>query len=417
MPLYLQIRYDDIRYENFNEYTRKKTSRTPKTPSLSTSSQETFISLFHPTFILRFRVLPIPIFQESMQASYVNDYVQPSRFTAFGGLLRFWYHLLKPFFPMAPTIRCVPQRLGHFLFQFLFSSAIASNLSKACRQSWIVCARFIITTLSALALSFVISVGDGMLGGGLCVCVWENGWSGVHQKPHSNQLTPNMFENLGKPADLKKNEGRFILMLQPLGLVVSWAKANKPSCWHVLASLSQGYDVGHVRVEPAAEGRRALRVQCREGCFCHCRDTGERHLRTDWHARFEDFDRDDAKSATCYSEKIPLDNCVPAFEAIVDKAKGGSSQILNMRAQYTLHSVVATKRKTSQKRQGHLQLPPRLHPRSSRRCATTPQSFAVARSEPWPRLSSCTRLRVSRSSSSTRVSWSVSYRSALASSG
>ena len=66
------------------------------------------------------------------------------------------------------------------------------------------------------------------------VCGWENFWSGAHQKPQSNQLTPNMFENLGRPADLE-NQGRFFLMLQPLGLVVSWAKANKPSCWHVLA--------------------------------------------------------------------------------------------------------------------------------------------------------------------------------------
>ena len=39
-----------------------------------------------------------------------------------------------------------------------------------------------------------------------------------------------------------------------------------------------------------------------------------------------------SKSATCYSEKNPLHNCLPAFEAIADKAKGGSSQILNMRA-------------------------------------------------------------------------------------
>ncbi len=79
------------------------------------------------------------------------------------------------------------------------------------------------------------------------MCGWENGWRGVHQKPHSNLLTPNMFENLGRPADLE-NQECFILMLQPLGLVVSWPNTNEPSCWHVIASLSQGYDVGHVRV-------------------------------------------------------------------------------------------------------------------------------------------------------------------------
>ena len=45
-------------------------------------------------------------------------------------------------------------------------------------------------------------------------------------------------------------------------------------------------------------------------------------------------------------QKIPFDNCLPAFEAIADKAKGGSSQILNMRAQYILHSVVAIGRMT-----------------------------------------------------------------------
>ena len=208
---------------------------------------------------------------------------------------------------LRPTIRWVPQGLGHFLFQFFFPSARASNLSKAFRQSWIVSARLIITTLSALALSFVDSVGDRKLGGGgvVLVCGWENGWRGAHQKTRSNQLTPNMFENLGRPADLE-NEGRFILMLLPLGLVVRMANTNKPSCWHMLASVPQGYDVDHVRVEPAAEGRRALRIQCREGCCCDCRDTGEPHLRTDWHARFEDSDRDDAKAATCYSEKIPL---------------------------------------------------------------------------------------------------------------
>ena len=50
------------------------------------------------------------------------------------------------------------------------------------------------------------------------------------------------------------------------------------------------------------------------------------------------FDRDDAKSATYYSEKNYLDNCLPAFEAIADKAKGGSSQILNMRASCTASS-------------------------------------------------------------------------------
>ena len=34
------------------------------------------------------------------------------------------------------------------------------------------------------------------------------------------------------------------------------------------------------------------------------------------------FDRDDSKSAKYHSEKIPLDNYLPAFEAIADKAKG-----------------------------------------------------------------------------------------------
>ena len=34
------------------------------------------------------------------------------------------------------------------------------------------------------------------------------------------------------------------------------------------------------------------------------------------------FDRDDSKSAKYYSQKIPLDNCLPAFEAIADQAKG-----------------------------------------------------------------------------------------------
>ena len=74
------------------------------------------------------------------------------------------------------------------------------------------------------------------------------------------------------------------------------------------------------------------------------------------------FDRDDAKSATYYSGKIPLDNCLLAFEAIANEARGGSSQILNMRVQYILHGVVAIGRMTHKSDRGHLQLPPRLHP-------------------------------------------------------
>ena len=64
------------------------------------------------------------------------------------------------------------------------------------------------------------------------------------------------------------------------------------------------------------------------------------------------FDRDDAKSATSYSEKIPLTNCLPAFEAIAHNAKGGSSQILNMRAQYILHSIVSIGRMTNKSDRG-----------------------------------------------------------------
>ena len=131
-------------------------------------------------------------------------------------------------------------------------------------------------------------------------------------------------------------------------MVVSWDNWNKPSCWHVVASLSPGDDIGHVRAEPAAKGRRAFRVQCREGCCCHCRDT-DIFEQTGMHVLKtieQHFDLDSAKSATYYSEKIPLDNCLLAFEAIADKAKDGSSQILNMRAQCILHSVVAIGRMT-----------------------------------------------------------------------
>ena len=80
------------------------------------------------------------------------------------------------------------------------------------------------------------------------------------------------------------------------------------------------YDVGLVRVESAAKGRRALRVQCREGCCCHCRDNGERHLRTDWHAPFEDPPSNISvammpSQRRFHSEEIPLDNCLRAFVA------------------------------------------------------------------------------------------------------
>ena len=313
---------------------RKKKSRTRNAPSLWTWSQGTFIFLFHPKFILSFWVLPITIFPR-IDADLLWSWL---RWAFAIHCFRWSSTPLAPppqtSFSMAPASSCVPQstespqRLGDFLFQCFISSGLPSNFSKACRQYWIVSARLIITTLSSLALSFVVSVGDRKLGGGLCVCV---GGRTVGVGCTKNHTQINERE---KPADLE-NEGRFILMLQPLGLVVSWANRNKPSCWHVIASLYQGYVVGHVRVEPAAEGRRALQVQC-----------SERHLRTDWHARFEDFDRDDAKSATYYSEKIPVDNCLPAFETTVDKAKGGSSQILNMRAQYPLHSVVAIWRTT-----------------------------------------------------------------------
>ena len=81
------------------------------------------------------------------------------------------------------------------------------------------------------------------------------------------------------------------------------------------------------------------------------------------------FDRDDAKSATCHSEKIPLDNCLLAFEAIADEAKGGSSQILNMRAQYILHSVVAIGRMTYKSDRGIFSyLPDFIHKIFQERC-------------------------------------------------
>ena len=315
------------------------------------------VSPYHPKRHLSFCFLafgfcPSRIFQESTQTFYVHDFVLLSWFTAFGGLPRLWHHLLKPLFlwlpqaaashnPLGPTTPW-PLPLPILLslcpsFKFVESISPILDCFRQAHYNHSVC---IGTLLREFCGWQEVGWGRG------CACMWvgERLEWGAPKTTLKSTNAKHVWE-LGKDGRPGKR-GPFILMLLPLGLVVRMANTNKPSCWHVLASLPHGYDVGHVRVEPAAEGRRALRVQCREGCCCHCRDTGERHLRTDWHARFEDSDREDAKSATCYSEKIPLDNCLPAFEAIVDKAKSGSSQILNMRAQYTLHSVVAIWRKT-----------------------------------------------------------------------
>ena len=245
--------------------TKKKTSKTKKTPSLSTSSQETFYLW----------VLPIPI-SPRIDADLLFTWLR----SAFANHCCWWLStpLARPpqtSFPMAPVSTCVPQfaeshnplspttpwPLPLPILLFCHSFKVVESMSPL-----LDCFRQVHHNHSVFG-TLLRCLGEGRLGGGFVrVCGRENGCRGVHKKPHSNQLTPNMSENLGKPADME-NEGRFILMLQPLGLVVSWANTNKPN--KAVGTLPQNYDVGH---EPIVERRRALRVQCHERWCCHCRD-------------------------------------------------------------------------------------------------------------------------------------------------